>query len=362
MSIYFVILAISFFLFSFFYLFNNPTKDKTNRKLSKVILFFLIFYCGLRPLTVGSDTKMYSNIFESSSNVMTNDSLQISYQTTFLFFNIVKTISLITSNYVVFFLIISSIFNLILYWLIKRYNPNYLNSILFMYAFSFFYYTFSINGIRNGLSYVILLAGIMLFLENKKTVAFFLFLISFSIHASSLIVFFCFILCFYFIKIRISIFIWVTSLTIALFNIDLFKLIINILFETDIELILHKISFYENYNEYKTGFRIDFIIFGLFWGSLFLYKIKTTLFNNTIYKSLVSTFLLLNCLQFLIFQMPFNDRIGILSWFLIPVLTFYPLNKIEFKPLSFQVKFLIILYGLCNLYFIYKYNFNLTNE
>ena len=347
MNEYFGLLVVFFLFFSFL----NLTKAN-----SLALLLCLTIYCGFRSVNVGTDSLMYAKMFESSIEINSHDDLPISLQSSNTFFFLIKICSFIYQSPALLFISISILFNCILYICLQKIIPSAnVFSTLYLYGFSFFYYTFAINGIRNGLSYVILIGSLILLFNKKYLLSGISLFLSASIHPSSIPVFICFILFYYFLDYKVSFFIWVFSLIASVLGFDVFSNAINLLFNSDVDIILHKLSFYDSYSLYKIGFRLDFVIFGGLWGCLFWYRSLT---QDLFYQSLFATYLTLNGLHFLFFQMPFNDRIGILSWFLIPILAFYKLDK----DVKLEIKILMVLYCLFNIYFIHKYNFAITNE
>lgn len=82
---------------------------------------------------------------------------------------------------------------------------------------------------------------------------------------------------------------------------------------------------YDNTYGYKTGFRIDFIIYSFVPMLIGYYYIFKRGFRNTFYSLLFNSYILANIFWVLVIRANFSDRFAYLSWFMIPFVLVYPL-------------------------------------
>ena len=82
----------------------------------------------------------------------------------------------------------------------------------------------------------------------------------------------------------------------------------------------------------KTGFRYDFLIY-CFIPILvgYFYILKTDIKDN-IYITFLKTYTLANAFWILVNQVPFSNRFAYLSWFLMPIIIFYPIIFYPINP------------------------------
>lgn len=152
-------------------------------KILKEVLFNLIFIImvlivGLRSLEIGSDTKMYVEVFRIIRELEFN---QIYMEKGYLIYNYI--ISYLTKE-VWFFLFISAIFMYsVIYNFIKKNSSNKIMSLYLFVSLRYFGQTMNIT--RQMLAFSFLLIGFE-FLKKEKKIYFFLFnLIGICFHKSS---------------------------------------------------------------------------------------------------------------------------------------------------------------------------------
>lgn len=111
----------------------------------------------------------------------------------------------------------------------------------------------------------------------------------------------------------------------------------------------NRIDYYLGENElvYKTGFRVDFIIYSFLPILLSLYYKKKG-YSNSFYSHLLSTYVLCNGFWLLLIRIPFTDRVAYLSWFLIPFIALYPLltQRIVERQKLLVALIIFVLFGI----------------
>src|SRR5690625_2341324 len=128
------------------------------------------------------------------------------------------------------------------------------------------------------------------------------------------------------LNINFFIFIYLSFLSLSFIGVGLkdFVPFLSYFLEGD-----RRISYlYSESTKYRIGFRADFALFNTFFLFIFLFINKKT--KDDQYKDLLIYYILSSCVFFLSFQIPYSDRIGLFSWFTIPIL-FSPLLFIFFR-------------------------------
>lgn len=75
---------------------------------------------------------------------------------------------------------------------------------------------------------------------------------------------------------------------------------------------------------YRVGFRIDFVIFVLFFAVWGIYAHRLMRFRDIFYRRVLSLYMFIEALFFGSFNIPFSDRIGLFGFVLIPIIVCYP--------------------------------------
>lgn len=178
MIIYFVLI----FLISLIYIFSK--RYKNGDKVFLFISFLLLtFVSGLRNRCIGVDTNMYVYFFEHLNTIGFNDLMNLRYEYGFSLFS--KIISLLTDNYHIYLLIVSSIINAsVLNFISKNSKNKGLSVILFILCNFYFSY---MNIMRQALALSIILFSFEALKKKKKLLFAFLILLASQFHFSAII-------------------------------------------------------------------------------------------------------------------------------------------------------------------------------
>ena len=90
---------------------------------------------------------------------------------------------------------------------------------------------------------------------------------------------------------------------------------------------------------YRTGFRVDFILFSLFPIVVSAFYLLICKYRSFVYCRILSAYLLANTFWLPVIRVPFTDRFAYLSWFLMPFLLISPLTD---KNLNLKHRTLIL--------------------
>ena len=100
---------------------------------------------------------------------------------------------------------------------------------------------------------------------------------------------------------------------------------------------------------YEKGFRWDFLLYSFAPILIAFYFIVRKKISDKFYLQLVKTYLLANAVWILAIRMSYTDRMDYLSWFLIPIVTLYPVLKYPQKwihPQRIIVSLMLIFIGV----------------
>lgn len=214
-------------------------------------------------------------------------------------------------------------------WACIRFTPNnVLVSLLFvMGAFSF--YTYGINGIRNGLACSIVLL-IFSYVNGKKRdliIAGILSFIVINIHRTTILPLGMMVVSLWCLKkFKTAYTFWILSILISLVAGGAVTSLFASLGFDD------RLSYLSTLDEDKfshTGFRWDFLIYSMMPILLGYYVvIKHGIYDKT-YLLLLNTYTLTNAFWVMVIRANYSNRFAYLSWFMYPLLLAYPLLRLD---------------------------------
>lgn len=305
---------------------NTVINNKYNAYFITVCLFIYVSILLIISENNTSDMEIYVREFTKYSNHSLIETLDITNKE-YLFTLFQWLTSKISTNPQFFFVSIWLFFgSILLFSLNKIFNARQLLIIFFSYLNYFIFFPYITNTVRQGFAIAILMYAVCILISNKKSKLFYvsIFVAPFF-HSSS---------------IPLS----VALLLLRNFNLNLNTLLViwilsAITFVTDMnELLFGSFSKYipeiEAYTSasvlerYTGGVnRLDFLVFSLFWIVLSLIAWKKLTKTSFEYATLIKIYLLFN-IYFLLFGfIGFSDRIATYSWFLVPILIWYPVLK-----------------------------------
>lgn len=305
----------------FLSLFTNRLSKNVIHSFAAIFILCFAIFIGSRHMSVGTDTGMYyyrfygttdnsfSNILDSAdefaSEPLFTILLKVSSLIGYSFHLALTIISLLTLSF-------SYLFCARLSKIIKV-NPL---SLFCCYLISFYILGQQINIIRAGLSTAFVLNYYLSVFQGKRKSAIIYALVAFGIHFSSLFGIFMALVAKY-VRLDIKVYMILCFLALFVSYLNLGILNVDLIAGMDIG---DKSNYLTNdASQYETGFRPGFAIFNLFF-ALFFYKFINR--QQNINDQFFRLYVLLTCLFFACFQIPFSDRVGGYSWNLIPFLTY----------------------------------------
>lgn len=282
------------------------------------ILYILLF--GFRGRDVGADTAVYINLFTA----INSNHISIVNMPDYFFVILSKVVYYFSGNASHMLLTVSIIYFYLLYAFINNYSLKKRFILFFIFTSMFFFKSMGINIIRQGLAEMFFLVSLTHSLKkDKKKYILFSFL-SVICHTTLIIPIIVFLISKRMIHIKPDqlLLLFLSGIILGFFNISLLSIMNNnIIFLSE-----HYLDYFnsQSFDElYKIGFKPQFVLFNtlffiLGYAILKYYSTYVTLF----YKRIFITYTLLSIILFLMFNIPYSDRIGLFSWCLTPTIAF----------------------------------------
>lgn len=307
------------------------------------------YFVGTRGEAVGSDTATYFQFFDY---VNFGSDLEASFSRIEIgFYWLTKIIGYFTDSKELYLSIIFAIqFVGITSALSKKseiFKP-YLFMALIWLSFPFFY-SISLNVIRQGLAFVFVIYAIDLKLQNKKYTPYMLLLLGGLFHYATFLYFIGFIVVDLRLRYKQLLFIWFVMASVSFFG--LIDKIILFLLERAVGLDPY-FSTYLNSSideSYVKGFRFDFFIFSalpIFYNYVLMRYGNE---NNEELSLIFKLYLSMNILYWCFTGFPFNDRFAIASWLLMPLMIDF--NFLKMLKLNYLFTFLIPISSISIFYY-----------
>jgi len=321
---------------------------RNDRNLLIVFCVFIIFLAGTRGIKIGTDTWNYYHYYFLRGIHINNLFDFFKYFQTDFIFEVIMFLTFPFKNFTVFLITVSAIMNLTIFKFVRKFTDygHYGSSLILflLIASSFSFTSHQFNTIRNGIATPFVLFAIYYFSIDQFKKGLFYFVVAYFCHRTALLPFLCVILIIASYKLHYKYFLMAYVLAIGLastgFGFDKLAFLAEIGNDD-----FQKLSF-SGETKYRTGFRLDFVLYNSLF--LFLFLKFSSLKNNTD-LFLIKYYILASIVFFFNFNIPFSDRIGVYSWIVIPLLLFNTIN------LSFPKKKLYVLSLVTLFYFAINY-------
>lgn len=355
-----------------YYIGSNGQKllyNKTTGPSQVFAVFVTVIWAvmiGLRQLARDfGDTRGYASHYRYIGTSHMPFS-QIDFKTEWFWRNLEVFCNSLGMNVHEFFLLVALVYfggMLICSVIVVRKNL-WLAMLFFFTAFQTF--TFATNGIRNGMACSLVLIAIALLTEKKKMtiVPAVLLFCAFGTHRSSMLPSMAAILSLYIIKdTKLALRFWIASIAISLVAGHAVENFFASLGFDD------RMSSYSSaqYNEdvsstfSSTGFRWDFLLYSLAPVVMIWYVTRRRNFNDSMYNVIANTYLLCNAFWIMVIRAAFSNRFAYLSWFLYPVVVFYPLFRMNiWKDQDRKTALVLFFYSGFTFFMFFVYYFGTT--
>ena len=339
-------------------IFSDKKQSQKNILFTLLLALGLSFFLGNRPISGAyfSDMRIYSH----SYNIIINEYWSVDWSKEWLWNNFTffcKSIGFSDADYFVIceFLYIMPIF-IACCIIMPR---NIWISFLFVIS-SFSFYSYGVNGIRNGVACSFSLLAIVMLTQNKsyKIGAIVIMLLAFAIHHSTALPCFCAILALLVVKKpKFAVAFWIASIFISL----VFGNVIGDFFAglgfDDRFSYFEDVEELENAHKFSsTGFRFDFLIYSAMPVIMVLYLTMKRNFNDITYNISANTYILANAFWIMVIRASYSNRFAYLSWFIYPLVIAYPLLRMNiWEKQDRKMALILLAYSGFTLFMHYVY-------
>lgn len=303
-------------------------KNSHTTLFAAALCIVLIFFLGQRPASIFfSDSYLYRHVFKMYKlgwMAPTEDTSEWVWAKLTYF----CSQNLSVSTYLT--IIEAGYFGLALLACRKLTPNNPLTSFLFFLG-AFSTYSYSVNGIRNGLACSITLCAIAFLSISRKhlPLAIALSIAAMGIHRSTLLPIAALFASAYFVRsFKTAYYFWIASIFISLVA------------GGAVTALFGSLGFDDRFSHYAmggldsgkfshTGFRWDFLIYSMVPIVLGYYTvIKRGIYDRS-YLILLNTYTLANAFWVMVIRASYSNRFAYLSWFMYPIVLAYPLLKLD---------------------------------
>lgn len=309
---------------------------KSNLTLFLLLLAVVILYIGLRPQSAESmgDTRTYVKYFYAVNDKFLDDARDYGFYSLMLF---TKNAGLGAT----FFLVLVA--SLYVGGVARAsYLAFYPCGILLFLAYltSFSFWTYGINGIRNGVAVVLFIWGVAEYFFGKRPMGLGLILVSFLFHKSVLLLMLLFFVSLW-LKDKVKWFFrfWFLCFLVSLVSGHYWE---NVFVSTG---LIGEDYFTRDASDRTfsvSGYRYDFVLYSvvpILVGYYFVYRKKIV---DTFYYTILMIYLGANGFWILINQHWLSNRFAFLSWCLYPILLVYPYGRFCAKNVKAKVSLVLL--------------------
>lgn len=300
----------------------------TNGKNSLWILaLFLIFLIGLRPISgyYFGDTYNYNILYDTAIH-----SNQFVFDKEWIFNGLMYWFAQSGFTVHFFFLFVEAVYVGFQAWACARIFNKYGLVAFLSIICAFSFYSYSMNGIRNGMAAAIMILALSYVNDNKWKAVFWAF-IAVNVHNSMLLPVAAMIACFVHNNTKHYFYFWLLSI------------LISVTIGGTIETLFASSGFVDDdrFSGYltghsdagtfsSTGFRWDFLLYSCVPILIGYYYVVKKGFCDKTYVFFLNTYILSNSFWVMVIRANFSNRFAYLSWFLYGIVLVYPFLKCEY--------------------------------
>lgn len=292
---------------------------------SGIILILVIAFIGLRnpyaDFRYLGDTIAYTRIFTNIELPMFSTSKDYG-------FDFFMYLGSEVMNVQFFYLLCAVIYVLLPYLAFRKWFGERAWLALLAYVTAMSFWSFGINGLRNGLAASLFIYGLSFLKQPIKLVV--LFALAISFHKSMFLPVASFMITRYFKNTNVLFVIWLLSIPFAYIFGNSLEYNVNYFFDS-IGFKDNRISsfFMDEIDGQSIDrrFRLDFILYSsvpIILGLIYVNKFR---FKEEFFLRLLNSYILSNTVWLYLIYAAYTNRIAYLSWFLMPIILVYPLLK-----------------------------------
>ncbi len=308
------------------------TAGRARLLLPSLLCLVVIFWLGMRPATSAfGDTANYAleySIAEQDVSLARGAGLTLpdwSLSREWVFDWLMRSCALAGWDVSAFFTIVEAGYVLFLLLAVARLFPKSPMLGLLFAMSSLMYYSYGINGIRNGLACHLVLLAITYLFTSRYTVAALLCLLAVGIHRTTLLPIASVLAGIFLLRdVRLAVYLWAASIAVSLVAGNAFtQLVASIGIDERMEHYGLSADYADEFS--STGFRWDFLLYSFMPVLLAWYVVVRRRLQDNWYNVLAVAYCLSNAFWVLVIRAEFSNRFAYLSWFLYPIVIAYPL-------------------------------------
>ena len=345
---------------------NNQKILRTQGTPSQGFALFLvvvaILYLGLRPISREfGDMWLYARSYDSYLDMPYK---MIAFGSEWFWDNIGIFCANMGLNEFEYFLVVEAGYLGLMFacaWVLARKNL-WIAMLFFLTSFSC--YSYGTNGIRNGMACSIELLALALFVKegHKRVAGAVLMFIALGVHRTTMLPSAAAIATVYAVRdTKMALRFWLISIFLSLTIGPVVAQVFTALGFDD------RMSIYYNAQESTaqyfshTGFRWDFLVYSAMPVFMIWYITKRRRFTDLTYSVIANTYLLCNAFWIIIIRASFSNRFAYLSWFIYPVVIFYPLLRMNvWEDQDRKTSIILFLYSGFTFFMYFIYYFGTT--
>ena len=312
---------------SFMYMQKNDIWNTTNRyfntTIGSIVLLFVLFYMGLRPVdSIFVDMWIYNYDFTRYQE----DGLSYMTGRSDILFNYFTYYCSQVMSAKMYFLICATLYVMPLYFVMKKWFENFWFYGFLIAVISFSFWAYGTNGIRNGIATSLFLLAIS---RDKWLWKVLIVILAINFHKTMLLPTIAYLLAYYFNRPKYFIAFWLLCIPFSLLAGTFFQTVFASFFEDERASIYLTLGNIYDDKFSSTGFRWDFLIYSataVFAGWYYIFKKD---YKDVVYTQLFTIYLFANAFWILVIRANFSNRFAYLSWFMLGIIIIYPLLKVE---------------------------------
>lgn len=293
-----------------------------------LILILAIAFC---PYTLFSDKHVYLMGFEQAKEHGMLSFKDVGWD----FYTYLASTVLNGTGY---FVLTAFIYVTGFYYFSSIVAENYRFPLFLLFVSFFLFFGYGTNTMRSGMACALAFVAITQF-DDRRWLFWCLAFVACTLHLTMFLPLAAFVVSCYYPRIRFAFYIWIFCVVLSATMGDFFQVRLEALVGSRAQVIA------VDQSAYKSGFRIDFILYSLVPIVVGYYQIFRNGFDDVFYKRIYMTYLMANGFWILVIRANFTDRIAFLSWIFYPVLLAYPFIYGDFEPRRCHRYIAICLFG-----------------
>lgn len=302
---------------------NADRTLRHNHNFGLLIFCLVLVYMGLRPIHgVFIDMTTYARQFNrAQAGNFDLETFSDPLYTAFIYI----TSQLVSPHF--FFFICACLYVVPVYLACKKWFYDYWFYAFLMIITTFTFWSYGVNGIRNGIATSIFIFAISQSSFRGKLIY---LIISIGFHKAMLLPFVGYLIVERFnINVRVFFIIWLAAIPLSLIAGEFWEELFTNLGFGD-ERLSYLVTEADENKFSGTGFRWDFLVFSALPTIFSYYFIFVQKILDKTYLYIVSTYLFANAFWILVIRANFSNRFAYLSWFLMGIVIIYPFLRREF--------------------------------